>query len=162
MEVGDSFSLISGVVGAKCLPGRTCSSSLKSLVQHAATPIDYSTNSGPVISIQAPAVNLYPTVVLNIPTELSACNSLTVDLSASTGSGGRPWVSVVFTVEATNGNILLAPYLNAYYSYSTNTVVVPRSALASATFVITVAVENFFGNKAYRTSSVTVTGEKHC
>jgi hypothetical protein len=161
LGVGDSFSLIVGVVGAKCLPGRTCSSNLKSLGRNVATPLDYSTDSGPIISIQAPAVNLYPTVVLSIPTELSACNSLTVDLSASTGAGGRPWRSVIFTVEATNGDLLLAPYLNANYSYNTNTVVVPKSILASATFEITVAVENFFGNKAYRTSRVTVTGSKH-
>jgi hypothetical protein len=113
------------------------------------------------VTIQPPAVILYPTVVLSLPTELSACNSLTVDLSASTGSGGRLWMAVVFTVQATNGDITLAPYLNTNYNYITNTVVVPRVILASGTFEITVAVENFFGNTAYKTGSVTVTGRKH-
>jgi hypothetical protein len=157
--VGESFTLITGMVGAKCMQGRICPTSVKTKVQNAVTPSN-STSTEPIISILPPAVTLYPTVVLSLPTEVSACNSLLVDLSASTGAGGRSWLSVAFTVKATNGDLLLASYLNANYNYITNTVVVPRSVLASATYEITVAVENFFGNTAYRTSSVIVTGSK--
>jgi hypothetical protein len=153
--------MISGVVGAKCISGRVCATSIKALVHNLAAPSNYSANAMANVTIQPPAVILYPTVVLSLPTELSACNSLTVDLSASTGAGGRLWMAVVFAVKATNGDVTLAPYLNTNYNSITNTVVVPRVILASGTFEITVAVENFFGNTAYKTGSVTVTGRKH-
>jgi hypothetical protein len=152
--------MISAVVGAKCISGRVCSTSIKALANSLYTSSNYSANPMANVIIQPPTVTLYPTVVLSLPSELSACNSLTVDLSASTGAGGRLWMAVVFTVKATNGDSSLAPYLNANYNYVTNTVVVPRVVLASGTFEITVAVENFFGNTAYKTGSVTVTGKK--
>ena len=155
VEVGEPFSLIVGAVGAKCIKGHVCASTATKTRNLA-----FATSSSALVNvvIQPPALVLYPTVVLSLPSELSSCNNLTVDLSASTGAGGRFWQNVTFKVSATNGDDSLRSYLNSHYNYVTNTVLVPRPLLSSGTYDITATVQNFFGNTAYKSSSVIVTG----
>ena len=111
------------------------------------------------VTIQAPAVPLLPTLLLSLPTQCGACNDLKIDLSTSTGNGGRPWTSVIWVVLAANGDTkAIASYLTFNYDPIANTVTVPRYLLISTTYSFTVTVTNFLGASASQSSTVVISG----
>ena len=156
-----------GSLRAACRSGTICSDNYilqvadKSLLSNVFKNSIIGSKVTSVVSlvIEAPAVPLLPTVLLSLPTQCGACNNLKLDLSASTGNGGRPWTSVVFNVQAANGgtNMIIA-YLNSNYDIVANTVTVPRSLLFSTTYSFSATLTNFFGFSSSQTSIVIVSG----
>ena len=166
-QAGDFITLTGGSLRAACRPGTVCSSNLITEVADSSRVPRFvmsgKTFAQPISSvslvIQPPLVTLVPTVMLSLPTQCGACNDLNIDLSASTGNGGRPWTSVVWDVQAANGGtkVILA-YLDSNYDMIANTVIIPRGLLLSTTYSFGVTLTNFFGSSTTQTSVVTVSG----
>jgi hypothetical protein len=53
--------------------------------------------------VLAPVSPVTPVVSISAPTVLGTCDDLTLDVSGSTGSGGRPWDSFAYTVSSGPG-----------------------------------------------------------
>lgn len=158
VQTGDSFSVNSGLIRAKCIKGTICSQNY--VLQVAKKRILSATSSSVfTITVDPPEVSLVPIVILNLPTQSGACNNLTVDISASTGSGGRSWTDVTWNVLATDGDVTLEPYLNLNFNYVSNVMSVPRSMLYSTTYQITATVTNFLGYTSSGTATTTISSK---
>ena len=64
----------------------------------------WSTVSAIALSIGEATSPINPSVVVNAPTVIGACDNLALDLSLSTGNGGRPWKSISVTVQSDVSN----------------------------------------------------------
>lgn len=170
LQPGDTLAVLGGLLRSACM-GTSCSSNAYLEVSDESDRSQFRlkspssdrmalSSSAAHVIVQAPTVSVVPTIVVGAPTQLGACNNLSVDLSASTGSGGRRWSSVTFSVAATNGiSSAIASYLTNSFNNISNIAVIPRSMLLSATYSITATVTNFFGNSASRSSTVQVLGD---
>ncbi|KAJ1422853.1 REJ domain-containing protein, partial [Ochromonadaceae sp. CCMP2298] len=87
---GDSVSLLSATVKAKCQAAK-CSAFDQ-----------WQTASGSVV-VAAPVAPVPPTVSVSAPRVLGSCAALSLDVSGSTGSGGRPWTNSSIAVFSTKG-----------------------------------------------------------
>ena len=97
------------------------------------------TIAGPVAAV-APRAVLTPAV-----STVVACEGLTLDVSASTGHGGRAWTSVAWTVDAAAlGARAAAAAGSATLAFSP----ADLEAIVGATVTVTVALENFLGGAA--------------
>ena len=113
------------------------------------------------VAIAAPAALLRPGVVLSLPSTLSGCAAMTMDLSASSNSGGRRWSPPVFQVTSAAGNNVtpLQRFLNGNFTFS------PPSNIQSALFpqsglyVFSVSLCNFLGACGQASRSVLVSKE---
>jgi hypothetical protein len=90
---------------------------------------------------------LVPSVAITLPTSLSKCTSPTIDLSGSSGSGGRSWAQRSIVVHSSNGNSsALQSFINKVYLASAVPVAIPYSLLQSgASYTFTVTLCNFLG-----------------
>jgi hypothetical protein len=111
------------------------------------------TNSWPfappstTVLIAAPASAVVPTVAVSSPTTIGECDSLTLDITSSTGSGGRAWTSSSIRVESASSvnTTALQGFLSSRYQLSPPTPI-PGSLLAKGqayTFKVTLC--NFLG-----------------
>ena len=107
--------------------------------------------SAQTIAILSPTDPVSPDVVINCPTILSYCQDLNIDLSSSSGSGGRLWQSVsvvVSTNPALSSSLVtnLNTYLQSKLSRVAMTVTIPSSYLApNYDFIFSVTMCNFVG-----------------
>jgi hypothetical protein len=163
LQPGDTLSVKSGLLRAACRTGTVCSQNpvlqlngifthnIKKDISQRMTSV----TRGLSVIVQQPLTPIIPKLVLSIPLETGACSNLTVDLSLSSGSGGRPWANITWTIMSTNGDpSAVLSYLDSEYDYSANIVTIPRSLLTSATYAISVAVTNFLGAFASEYSTV--------
>jgi hypothetical protein len=100
------------------------------------------------VTVSAPSSPVTPSVLINAPTVIGQCDSLTIDVTGSTGSGGRSWASISFAVfsstSGVNASVLLA-YLNQHYVISPPAAV-PYSVIThGAYYTINVKLCNFLG-----------------
>jgi hypothetical protein len=65
---------------------------------------DWKTAPTTAVVIQGPASAVVPSVAISAPSVLGSCDSLALDASGSTGSGGRAWDSVTVTTLSTQGS----------------------------------------------------------
>jgi hypothetical protein len=106
-------------------------------------------SSAQSIDILPPTVPVNPVVVINSPTISSHCQDLNIDLSSSSGSGGRLWRSVsvvVSTNPALSSSLVtnLNTYLQSKLSRVAMTVSIPSSYLVpNYDFVFSIAMCNF-------------------
>ena len=115
--------------------------------------------SGSVV-IQPPLIALVPVCVLSIPTQSGSCSDLTVDLSASTGSGGRPWKNVTWVIVSTKGDTsAISSYVTANFDTAVNVITIPKALLPAAQYLFTATIINFFGHSASMSSQVDVSGK---
>ena len=129
-------------------------------------------NSSSVV-VAAPANPVLPKVVLSLPSEVDSCGEISIDVSASTGTGGRPWFTPVFSltassiVDATSNaddSIMVAPpdvtavlnLLNNEFSISPPTVLPASELQYDATYTLSVELCNFLGACGQASSSVRV------
>ena len=166
-QAGDSMTLTGGSLRAACRPRTVCSNNLITQIADSSRVAKFLMSGETLIEaissvsliIQPPLVPLVPTVLLSLPTQCGACNDLNIDLSASTGNGGRPWTSVVWDVQAANGGTkAILAYLDSNYDVIANTVIIPRGMLLTTTYSFGVTLTNFFGSSSTQTSVVTVSG----
>ena len=143
---GGVLSVKSKMVRAACKKGTTCSA-------NAFMP-------AAAVVVQFAASAIVPSVVLNLPKNLGACSAMPVDLSMSSGSGGRPWLAVDWSVTATNGDPdpLDTALYNAFNPI-TNQALVPATVFSAATYSITAILTNFLNVTGTQTASVAVTAD---
>jgi hypothetical protein len=66
------------------------------------------------IEIIAPISPFIPIGTISAPSSIGSCNSLTLDMSGSVGSGGRPWKIKDFVVEGINASAITDFLYNEY------------------------------------------------
>ena len=85
VQVGTTVTLIEGLVKARCA---------------ASSCHDWANATGEVV-VTSPANGAKPQLSLSSPLIIGACDSLTLDLTASTVHGGRPWLNLSLEVDST-------------------------------------------------------------
>jgi hypothetical protein len=92
-EVGSLLTLKSGVLKAQCTSkvDPACSS--------------WESNASQNSTILAPLSAITPAVTVSIATQIGPCDDLFLDMTSSSGAGGRLWKSVSFVVFGSNPNI---------------------------------------------------------
>lgn len=160
LEPDEYVYLKAGVVKSACRSGTTCS-----LNKFAPTV---------AIAVSTSLFALQPNVFVFASAVGGACDSpLVLDASASSGNGGRPWRSILWTVsipELSTGSspnltvaqeieyAALATYLNNYDSIDAP-ITVPFDMFQSTSYRFSLSVANFLdiGSVDYTTASVDVT-----
>ena len=146
MQPGDTITLIGGKIRVQCRVDTVCTDNFV-----AATV---------TTSIQLPLNPLTPTVSVGVPNSVGGCSNLLVDLSSSTGNGGRVWQSITWNVASQRGDPSpVANYLLSYYDINSNTALVPKLLLLNTKYSITAKLTNFLNGSASGTSTVTVSGD---
>ena len=97
------------------------------------------------VIIGRPVAALTPQVVLSVPAIVGSCDSLFIDISSSTGSGGRPWNAAKIQVRRSdNGNIsLLQSYLNTTFIPTSPTLVPSALINRGFSYIFSVYLCNF-------------------
>ena len=100
------------------------------------------------VVLAAPYHPISPSISLIAPSSLNSVNQIVVDPTATTGSGGRPWVNVLFTVTANtvfNVTLFQETYLNPYNRMNVldNALIIPSGVLAPGYYQFHLAVTNF-------------------
>ena len=116
----------------------------------------WTTSQETLLPVLPPLVPVIPTVVVSAPSTIGICTALTLDLSASTGSGGRSWANITFNVNSLTGNTLgVAEFLSRNYITSPPTAI-PGSLLSSGTYSFSVQLCSFLGECGTQNAVVTV------
>ena len=109
------------------------------------------------VSVKAPAggraTSLY--VSLSMASAIGRCNDLTVDPTASYGSGGRPW-SVQWLTSGSVDYGYVTTYLNKNYKNINSTITIPRCLLQDGSLTITLILTNFFGESGAASKTVII------
>lgn len=145
---GGQLKLLSGLLKAQCIAGSDCSKN------EAAGSLK--------VSILSPSTPLYPSVILNLPSQSGGCNNLSIDATSSTGNGGRAWKSVVWTVSSFSSSSTSVSSIQSYLSSNglnvNQLVIIPSTLLSSETYKLTLTLTNFLGFSSSASKSVTIVG----
>jgi len=143
--VGSSFQILEGKLRAECTSAATCGS--------------WPATANTTVLVQAPVAPMTPVVVIAAPNVLGSCAFLTLDLSASTGSGGRGFtVSVVATHSGGNSSAL-NQFLTSQYTMSPPTAIPPGYFEPGTSYGFTVSLTNFLGATGQEFASVIILNE---
>ena len=146
IQPGDTVTLLGGMIRVQCRANTVC---IENFVAPSITT-----------SIQLPLNPLIPTVSVGVPNSVGGCSDLVVDLSSSTGSGGRIWQSVKWNVASLRGDPApVANYLSSHYDINSNTALIPKNLLFTTKYSITATLVNFLNGSASATSSVTISDD---
>ena len=102
VELGDVIVLLPDILRAECT-----SAEVEFCLQYSASGQHNTTVSAPLHPIT-------PALLLSAPTVISACSGFILDLTGSTGDGGRSWTTVSIVVESAHSST--RGMLNNYYS----------------------------------------------
>ena len=151
LSPGQSFTILGGRLRATCLvPGLP------------RCQLNVAANAS-TVTVSPPSTPLVPSIVLIMPTQVGGCTDLKLDLSATAGSGGRPWANVAWQVTTSLLSIPGTPtqqYLRNNFDNSSWTVTIPRVQLAAITYSISVTLTNFLGGSASFLKSVMVNPDR--
>jgi hypothetical protein len=143
IQIGDQVTILGLVLKAACSAGTDCSANYFAVQSF--------------ITVQSPYNPLTPAIVFKVPSKVSLKMNLVIDVSSTTGSGGREWASIYWFATSSSGdddiNGQLAEYLND--QSISQRIVVPKFLLAN-TYTITLTVTNFLGVSDTETVLVTV------
>ena len=144
VQVGGTITLLPSVLKAACSqPTNNC------------TAWKYAPVS--TVIVKAPLIATPPVVSLSMPALIGSCNNLTIDLSSSSGSGGRPWHVIRIDVRSIDPNVSsIAQFLLQEYKLYPPTPI-PRTLLQPGygyTFIATLC--NFLGGCSSATERVIV------
>ena len=96
-------------------------------------------------------------IVLNAPSILSVCDDLSIDVTASSGSGGRKWKEIRWSINAANGeNVTQIQKLLDKAADISHVIIIPKHFLNFTSYTIGLQLQNFL----QQTSLKTVTVEK--
>jgi hypothetical protein len=133
LNVTGSVKINPSVLKAACSPGTDCGANYYAGASY--------------ITVQGPYNPLTPVIVFKVPSKVSLITSLIIDVSATTGHGGRDWASIYWsvasTVENDDVNGLFAEYLNNQTSLGQR-IIVPQ-ILDVGVYTVSLTVTNFLG-----------------
>eukprot|EP00981_Chlorochromonas_danica_P015545 scaffold13046_cov248-Ochromonas_danica.AAC.2 len=112
------------------------------------------------VRLSAPDSPLLPSIAISMPSYLGNCDSLTIDLTNSVGSGPSPWQSVsveVHSMQASLSSVLqIQSFLNTRYVLSPPTSIARSLFDSPAVYSIVVRACNFLSLCGTATSKVAV------
>jgi hypothetical protein len=153
IEPGDVLKLKSGVWKARCTSkvDSSCSS--------------WESSGSQNVTISVPSVVKVPLVTMSLPREIGPCADLVVDLTSSSGTGGRLWKSVSFMVGGLSPNISsIQTFLSVISSNPSSVrlpVVIPSGLLTSGfTYSLEVKLCNFLGACGFEVKNFVVSSSK--
>jgi len=141
--VGDRLKLKGRVVMAACPSGVRCTA--------------YASNSS--VAIAAPANPVVPTVSINAPTNVGACDNIVIDPTGSYGNGGRAWTAVTWTVtgsDATSVAAILAKLTATYSSDTAKLVTIKNALFVPGTYTFSLKLTNFLGVSSIVSQTISV------
>ena len=144
-DVGDVLRVKAGTIKSKCVGMLSCSA------------WNY-TAAGESAVITAPpvGVTVVPTVLISGPSTISVEDDLTIDLSSSTGSGGRAWVDIGFNLTGSVEDVAAVEQFLVDNVDASGVLEVPASLLSVGTYTLTVKLCNFLGRCGYASYAVDV------
>jgi hypothetical protein len=149
VDLGDVLSMKEGVLKARCTSQMdpTCSS--------------WRSNDHQNTTIRSSDVVVSPVVTVSMTSEICSCDDLTLDLTSSSGSGGRPWRSFSVNVVGSSPQItFLQEYLSSLSMdpLSVRTpIFIPNSLLSSGhSYSFELTLCNFLGRCGSKRKSVVV------
>eukprot|EP01032_Pedospumella_encystans_P039225 gene39225-biopygen21073 len=143
VTVGSTLTLKASLIKAECAVGKDCSAYVAAAQQS--------------VSVAAPDAAVVPVVLLTTPASVSSCDDVVIDPSLSTGSGGRAWSSVVWTVSksdalgAVSAPTILAALNNRGVNIATP-IVLDRTLFAPSKYTLTLTLTNFLGQSSIATA----------
>ena len=105
--IGDKILVKDGMLRANCPTTATVEECLKWL-----------TSSNVQCVVTQPDSPLSPEIAISVPSVVSPCTTFILDLTASTGSGGRPWAEVTVNVSSvfvSNRSLISASRITDFY-----------------------------------------------
>jgi hypothetical protein len=131
LSVGNSISLLENKIKAKCnlIPIDGC--------------LNWSSSFAQTIKVSPPPNPVTPIVQINAPDTIGECSNYTIDWSASSGSGGRPWAPYYSVVSSLNDTNILSLYLNNTLSFQ-NMITIPHNLLFPGIYSFILKLCNFF------------------
>ena len=139
--LGTSLNLKANTVKAACVSGQNCAAYVSSNAQST--------------KITAPVNPLKPLFSISSARAISSCDDMYLDVTSAQGSGGRPWVRVLWNITGKPANALnqkkltgrfqtLNSFLNKQYTQVDKVVQVPNKYLnASVTYTVSLTLVNF-------------------
>jgi hypothetical protein len=166
VTAGDDFYLLGDLLAAFCPLSTSTVTDDYAGDDDSMACWNYPTQSLMHVSVSAPPDSAItkPSPILVLPSEHCICDDLTVDLSASFGSAGRPWFSVSFLVLESSGSSysqtsnsdLIEELLSTASLNTTGVFVISSEDLPVGTFSIQVTVTNFLGGSSSVTSYISL------
>ena len=155
--------LVATINGAYAGPTIGDTVTLIASVIHPAVVLSKATSAATsaIAVVQAPRSPSLPAAALSTAKTIGSCDNILLDPTASTGSGGRPWKSVVWYVSGTGSSANSAPtltsFLNTHYNSTTALITIPSASFkpgGSLTFFL--FLENFLGASSAAMKTVTI------
>jgi hypothetical protein len=143
--VGSNVTLLANKIKSVCSFGLTCTYA----------------NASSVVAT-APSSPIVPNIQLATATTIGGCDSIVMDPSTSTGSGGRSWKSLLWLVTGVGHRITISnttaitTYLSSKYATTTSLVTIPQSMLSFGTYTVSLTLTNFLGQSGFQQVSVVV------
>lgn len=116
------------------------------------------------VVVVPPLIPISPVVSLSAPNQISACDNLQIDPTSSTGSAGRDWSSVQWTVSATGYlnfqqialdvsalQLFLQPFVSIDFP-----IVIPNSFLQPGVYTFFLSLTNFLGQNSIGSATITI------
>lgn len=108
------------------------------------------------VLVLPPSAPFIPVVTFSMPSVLGLCSSLTIDLTSSSGSGGRSWRNVTLEVQSSSTTkSQISQFLSSSYEFCPPTPI-PASMMAVGTYSFTFTLCNFLGYCGQASSTVSV------
>jgi hypothetical protein len=144
IQAGDMITLRGQMIKAACQLNTNC--------------LTYAATAETQLFIQSPPYPNSPIAYLFSSRYISSCDRMTLDPTASIGHGGRPWLSVLWSVTAADSSgSAIENYLNSNYQSTTYLIAIPASLLSPGqTYQVLLQLVNFLGITAYAEVTVSV------
>jgi hypothetical protein len=152
IEIGDVVAVKNFILRAQCPAMASSEECSKWLTTHDAT-----------CDLAAPVAPLSPIVSISAPSLISQCKSYTLDLTASSGGGGRPWKNLFINVSSesmTNESLAyrdeILTFYQSQYSLSPPTAMQSGYLMGNETYIFEVTLCNFLLKCHTGTTSVQI------
>jgi hypothetical protein len=114
------------------------------------------------VSVVVPASPVTPAIALSVSpgAAVSKCTNITVNPTQTSGSGGRPWSAVSWSVDGTDSSKVLADF--ASYLTATDAVIpIPNDHFSPGTYTFNLQLTNFLGKSSAKSISVSVSDSEY-
>lgn len=147
---GYIYQLSSGSICAK--PGDTLTlsstASIKAKCQSTSSCSSYLSTQSTSLILKSPITAIAPMISISAPSIIGGCDTIALDISGSSGNGGRDWISSSMTVSSTSSTDIIA--LQDFIRNNVTTLNPPPSIPASllvkgSTYNFIVTLCNFLG-----------------
>lgn len=146
---GNSVTLKANTIKAQCLDSIDCS--------------QLTFASSTTVTVLPPISPVVPAPVINAPSLVSRCDNVTINPTLSSGSGGREWINVQWTVESGGGRATssILAILNSFGRTTSNKIIVPNALFSPGSYRISLGLTNLFGVFSSTTVTITISSSEN-